>query len=255
MPTRAAQVERGEVGQGRAEAGAPDHRIGTALAAVVPPDTVGGEPGEHRLCAEKSGVAGGTDGRHGHDVAERGHSPGIAATGVEGTAAGGGDIEQGAAVDVVRQEARWAPGRPRDIGTAVQGEVGGDLGTGVAAAHHDDALPGEVGRGAVVHGVELPTAEGAAPRDGRHEGSRPTAGGADDRAGPPGAGVGFHPELVTVMAYGLDADAALDGQLVALLVVGEIVHCVPGARVGLACLRGHEAAGQRGVLGGREQVQ
>ena len=107
-------------------------------------DAVGGEAGEHRLRVKESGVAGGADGRHGDDVAERGDAAGVGAAGVEGAAAGGGDVEQGAAVDVVGQEPRRALGHPRHLDQAVQGEVGGDLGAGVPAADHDDALPGEV---------------------------------------------------------------------------------------------------------------
>lgn len=55
---------------------------------------------------QESGVAGGTDRGYGDDVAEGGDPAGVAAAGVEGAAASGGDIEQGTAVDVVRQETR-----------------------------------------------------------------------------------------------------------------------------------------------------
>lgn len=126
------------------------------------------------------------------------------------TAAGGSDVEQCA---------------------AVQGEVSGDPGAEVAA-DHQDALPGEVSQGAVVHGVELLAGENGSAGDGREEGPRPAAGGADDRLHPPGAGVGLDQEPVAVAAFGVHTGAVLDGQVVALLVVGKAVHHVPGIRVG-----------------------
>ncbi len=255
MAARTAQVQRGEVGQGRAEAGAPDDGVRAGMAAVGPLDTVGGEPGEHRLRLQKSGIASGPDGRHGHDVAEGGDPAGVAAAGVESAAAGGGDIEQGATVDVVRQEPRRALGHPRHLDMAVQGEVGGDLRAGVPAAHHDHVLPGEVGRTAVVHRVQMPPGEDGSAGDGGQERPRPAAGRADDRTGPPDAGIRFDQEPVCIAAYGVHTGAALDGQVVALLVVGEVVHHMPRARVRLPGLGGHEPAGQRGVLRRREQVQ
>src|SRR5690606_29929733 len=83
VPAHASQLERGQMGQGRTETGAPDDRVRTRTAAVAPSDAVGSEPGEHRLRGQESGVAGDTDGRNGHDVAQRGDATGVAAAGVE----------------------------------------------------------------------------------------------------------------------------------------------------------------------------
>lgn len=56
---------------------------------------------------------------------------------------------------------RRRAGRLRDPGqVGVVGEVGGDLGTGVAAAHHYDALAGELLGAAVSRRVQLSAAEG-----------------------------------------------------------------------------------------------
>lgn len=122
-------------------------------------------------------------------------------------------------------------------------------------ADHDDVLAGEVGRGAVVHRVELPAGEDAAAGGGGEEGLCPGAGGADDRPGSPGARVCLDQELRAVAAHGARAGAVQDRQVVALLVIGEVVHHVPGFRVSHARPAGHEPAGQRGIGGRREQVQ
>ncbi len=90
VAARAAQVQRGEVGQGRAEAGAPDHRVRVALAAVSPPDPGCRQMREHRLRGLEFGGAGGADGRHGHDVAEGDDPACVRAARVQGAAAGAG---------------------------------------------------------------------------------------------------------------------------------------------------------------------
>lgn len=54
---------------------------------------------------------------------------------VQGTTAGGGDLEQDPAVDVIGQEARRVLGDPGQLG--VVGKVGGYLGTGIAATDDD----------------------------------------------------------------------------------------------------------------------
>ncbi len=52
-----------------------------------------------------------------------------------------------------------------------------------------------------------------------------------------------------------DADGAHDGELIALLVVGEVRDDMCGVRVRLARLWRHEPAGQRGVRGRGEEVE
>jgi hypothetical protein len=148
---RAAQSQGRQMGERRAEAGAPDDRVGRRARAVGPDDAVTVEVYGHGQHLEPPGVPRLPHGRHGDDVSRRGDFAGVGAPFVEGAAAGGGSVEQGAAVDVVGEKAGRAQGDPGQVG--VVGEVGGDLGTDVAAAHDHDALPGEVPRAAVLDGV------------------------------------------------------------------------------------------------------
>jgi hypothetical protein len=115
------------VSQSGPEAGAPDDCVRIDLAAISPLNTGSREPVEHRLGAKEPGVAGCADGRDCHDVAEQGRPSGVAVSGVEGASAGRGDVEQGAAVDVVGKEARRPPRHPSHLDAAVQGEIGGDV--------------------------------------------------------------------------------------------------------------------------------
>lgn len=113
------------MGQVRAEAGAPDDRVGLRARSIGPGDTLFGETAEHGRGGEEAGVAGRAYGRDGDDVAERGDTTGVRAVGVQGLAAGGRGVEERAAIDLVGQVARRTLGDPGQIGRTR--EVGGDL--------------------------------------------------------------------------------------------------------------------------------
>ena len=171
-------------------------------------------------CAvSESRVAGLAHGRDGDDVAERGDAAGVGAACVEGAAAGGGGIEQGAAVDVVGQEARRALGHPR------QRRAASGRGRRRSARRSCRRRPrSPAGRRSRPGSGSPPCAAGAredaAARDSGEEGPPPGAGRADDRAGLPGARVGLDPQQLAVAVHRRHAHrAVLDGQVVALLVV------------------------------------
>jgi hypothetical protein len=70
------------------------------------------------------------------DVAESGDATGVGFACVAGSAAIRSDLQEGAAVNVIREEGRRARCRPSGIGRL--GDLAKDLGRGVAAAddHH-----------------------------------------------------------------------------------------------------------------------
>ena len=65
-----AQAERGKVGRGGVEAGAPDDGVGGGDGAGGPERAFGGEPAEHRDRVQQHGVTGRAHGRYGDDVAK-----------------------------------------------------------------------------------------------------------------------------------------------------------------------------------------
>lgn len=98
VTARTAQTQWGKVSEGRSETGAPDDGVHFVSAAVGPLHSGGGEPGEHPFRVKESGVAGRADRGYGDDVAERGDAAGVSVAAIEGAAAGGGDVEQDAAL-------------------------------------------------------------------------------------------------------------------------------------------------------------
>lgn len=119
----------------------------------------------------------------------------------------------------------------------VVGEVGGDLSAGVAASHHNHPAVGEVLWAAVLDGVQLTAAEVPAAGDGGQGGAPPCAGRADRGASASCVGVGLHAQELAVAADASDAYWPFDGNLVPLLVVGEVVHCLLGVGVLLVGMR------------------
>lgn len=109
-PAPTTELEGCEVGEGGPEAGTPDDGVGLGARAIRPCHAPRNEAGEHRARLEQAAVTGFTDARDGDDVAEGGDAAGVGAAFVECAAAGGGGVEQGAAVDVVGQEAGRALG-------------------------------------------------------------------------------------------------------------------------------------------------
>src|SRR5699024_9345262 len=101
------------------------------------------------------------------------------------------------------------------------GEFGGDLRGGVRRAHHRHGRPSEGARPGIVRGV--PLRAGKQSRVGRDEGSRPGTAG--------GYAMGSRPRPITgveavASIHPLDAvhvPRALDGDPVALLIVGKVV--------------------------------
>ncbi len=152
--------------------------------------------------------------------------------------------------------------RPGDQVAAVAGRAGGgaeqvrgDLGAGVAAPDHQHPLPGEGLRPAVVVHVQLGPAEDLHARHPRPEGLLPRAGGGDHGPGGEVASVGHDPQARPRALDRGDLHRPADVDVVALLVVGQVVHDV--RRVGRLVTRRtrHQSAGQRAVAGGGEEPQ
>lgn len=98
---RAAQTQGWQVREGRPVTGAPNYGVGGRARAVGPGDAVTVEAGEHGRRFEPPGVPGLAHRRYGAHVPQRGDASRVGAALVEGTASGGGRVEQRAAVDVV----------------------------------------------------------------------------------------------------------------------------------------------------------
>lgn len=158
------------MGERRPEAGAPDHGVRLPAGAIRSLGAVRSEVGKRWDGVVQPGVAGCTDRRDGDDVAERCDAAGVGVAFVECLAACGRRREEHAAVDAVREVARWSTGHPGDL--RVRRQVGGDLGAGVPPADDDDALPGELGGIPVPDGVDLPSGEVAPAVDGGQEGPK-----------------------------------------------------------------------------------
>ena len=90
--------------------------------AVGPGDAVTVDAGEHGRRFEPPGLPGLAHRRYGDDVPQRGDASRVGAALAEGTASGGGRVEQGAAVDVVGKVPGRTLGHPGQFG--VVGEVG-----------------------------------------------------------------------------------------------------------------------------------
>jgi hypothetical protein len=247
------EPETAQVGEGRPEAGRPDDRVERLLASVGPAGTPLGEPLDHRLGHQVAAIARGAHRRHGDDVAQRADAAGLAAGGAVADRLRG-DLEEHATVDVVGEVARWAAGRPVDRGGGAE-QVRGDLGAGVAAAHDQHPLAGERLGPAVVVDVQHLALEPVGVRDRGPQGAVPRAGGRDDRPGAHVAVVGADQQAVVGALDGPHAHRSTHVDVVALLVVGEVVHDV--RRVGRLVTRRtrHQSAGQRAVAGGGEEPQ
>lgn len=170
-----------------------------------------------------------------------------------GCLAGGSDVEERSAVDIVWHESRWAPADPQRFGD--RGDLGEDLRGGVPSSDDHDPLAGEhVGR-VVADGVQLPAGERVLTGDVRQVGALPRAGGTDHRSGLQRACVRLHDPTLVLPADAGDADRPAHRQLVALLVSFEVVHDVACGGERLAGLGGHRPSGQRTVLGWGEHPE
>lgn len=123
----------------------PQNHIGI-LIAVAPGDAVVGESIEHRSRGHRAAIARRENLRDHHDVAESGDTSRVGVPGSQGGGAAGRDLKQNPPVDTVGQEPRWPQGHP-DRGRGFGGDLGDELGGGVAATDHNDVRAAELVRG------------------------------------------------------------------------------------------------------------
>ncbi len=190
----------------------------------------------------------------------RGAGPGARCPVRPGADARRGSVEERPPVDVVGQEARGSRRHPGGAHARPPGgELGQDLRRGVAAADDQDVEPGELLRGAVVGGVQLPAGvllgagvvrpERPVPGPGRrhHRSRRHLQPGRADHERALRVGVGRDH-----LAHPVGAQR---GEAVPLLVRREVVDDVLTRWEPLRPAHRHHPAGQRGVRRGREQPQ
>ena len=181
-----AELERGQVAKSGAESGAPDDRVAGLVGAVGPGDAGGSEAAEHgagvRAPRSRAARTGGT-----MTMSPRPATPpGSGSPRSRAVRRRVAVSNSARAVDVVGQEAGRPAGDPGGVGDV--GQVGEDLGGGVAAADDDDPLPGERRGG---FGTRRRAVGGRESPGGRAGGVATGAGRADHVVGVPGSLVGF----------------------------------------------------------------
>ena len=138
-------------------------------------------------------------------------------------------------------------GIPGDFGNT--GELGGDLRGGVRRPHHSHGRSPEGAHPRIVR--RMPLRAGKQSRVGRNEGSRPGTGGGYDMGSRPRPIAGVE---AVASSHPLDAvhvHGALDGDPVALLIVGKVVDDM--VRRWKPLVGWHRLARQAGKLRGGKQ--